>query len=210
MKFLARLTLPLLLLALCVLTAQSAQAATAREALESSVNKVLDIIKKPAYANPATRDPLKKEIEAVLRSAFDFGEFSSRTVGPRWKEFSPAQQQDFSNAFADLLMRTYVDKIDGYNGEQVAYLGERLNTKGDRAEIQTSLTMKDGKKIPVSYRMLPKDGTWRVYDVLVEGISLVKNYRTQFQEILSSASAEELIARVRSKTIEPAAPQGNK
>ena len=198
------------LLALCVLSIQVAQAASpAHEALESSITKVLNIIKQPAYANPATRGPLKQEIEAELRTSFDFGEFSLRTVGPRWKEFSADQQKRFCDAFASLLMRTYVDKIDGYNGEQVAFTGERANNKGDKVEVQTAIAMKNGKKIPVSYRMLSKDGSWRVYDVVVENISLVMNYRSQFQEILSSATPDELIAKVQAKVDEMAA-KGNK
>ena len=191
--------------ALCVLSAPLVQAASpAHDTLEKSINKVLNIIKQPAYANPAMRGALKQEIEAELRSSFDFGEFSLRTVGPRWKEFSADQQQRFCDAFASLLMRTYVDKIDGYNGEQVTFTGERANSKGDKVEVQTSIAMKNGKKIPVSYRMLSKDGAWRVYDVVVENISLVMNYRSQFQEILSSAKPDELIAKVQAKVDEMA------
>ena len=209
MKRLTHSLLVLTLLALCVAPVVAQAASPAHAALEGSINKVLDIIKNPAYANPATREGLKKDIEAELRVAFDFSEFSLRTVGPRWKEFSADQKKRFEDAFANLLMRTYVDKINGYNGEQVAFTGERLNDKGDRAEIQTTIAMKDGKKVPVAYRMLPKDGTWRVYDVLVEGISLVKNYRTQFQEILASASPDELIGKVQAKAGEASA-QGSK
>lgn len=208
MKRLTHNLLALALLVFCLAPAAAQAASPAHDALQGSINKVLDTIKNPAYANPATRGPLKKEIESELRVAFDFGEFSLRTVGPRWKEFSADQKQRFEDAFANLLMRTYVDKIDGYNGEQVAFTGERLNDKGDRAEIQTTIAMKDGKKVPVAYRMLPKDGTWRVYDVLVEGISLVKNYRTQFQEILSSAAPDELIAKVQAKASETPAQGG--
>ncbi len=200
--------LSLVLLAFCLAPFAVQAASPAHVALEGAINKVLDIIKNPGYANPATREGLKKDIEAELRVAFDFGEFSLRTVGPRWKEFSAEQKQRFEDAFANLLMRTYVDKIDGYNGEQVVFAGERLNDKGDRAEIQTTIAMKDGRKIPVAYRMLPKNGTWRVYDVLVEGISLVKNYRTQFQEILSSGAPDELIAKVQAKASETSAQGG--
>ena len=82
---------------------------------------MLDCIKNPDYVNPATRPPLRRQIEDEVYHIFDFGEFSSRTVGPRWKEFSAAQKKSFSNAFADLLLTTYLNKVDGYNGEQVAY-----------------------------------------------------------------------------------------
>ena len=123
-------------------------------------------------------------------------------MGARWRSFTPQQQKQFSDAFADLLISTYVNKIDGYNGEQVVYVGELSSASGDRTEVRTVITMKDGKKVPVAYRMLPKDGGWRVYDVLIENISLVKNYRTQFQDILNSASPDQLIERVRAKARE--------
>lgn len=179
----------------------------AQLALETSINRILSSIKNPDYVNPATRRPLRQQIEDEVLHIFDFKEFSSRTVGPRWSTFSPAQQQQFSDAFAELLLNTYLSKIDGYNGEQVVYTGEVSSPKGDRTEVRTVITMKDSKKVPVAYRMLPKDGTWFVYDVLIENISLVKNYRTQFQDILNSGSPDQLIAKVKAKAQE--VRQGN-
>lgn len=172
------------------------------QALETATNRILTCIKNPDYVNPATRGPLRQQIEDEVLHIFDFREFSSRTVGARWRSFNPDQQKRFSDAFADLLINTYVNKIDGYNGEQVVYTGEVSSPSGDRTEVRSVITMKDGKKVPVAYRMLPKDGSWRVYDVLIENISLVKNYRTQFQDILNSGSPDQLIARVRAKAQE--------
>ena len=173
-----------------------------RQTLETAITRVLDEIKNPDWVNPATRGPLRQRIEDEVYHVFDFGEFSSRTVGPRWRSFTPEQKKQFSDAFAELLLNTYLNKITGYNGEQVAYTGEMASPDGKRVEVRTVITMKDGKKTPVNYRMLPKDGTWRVYDVIIENISLVKNYRTQFQDILNSATPEQLIARVREKANE--------
>ena len=177
-------------------------ASPARQALETATNRILACIKNPDYVNPATRGPLRPQIEDEVLHILDFRDVSSRTVGPRWRGFSPQQQKQFSVAFADLLISSYVNRIDGYNGEQVAYNGEISSAAGDRTEVRTVITMKDGKKVPVAYRMLPKDGGWRVYDVLIENISLVKNYRTQFQDILNSASPDRLIERVRVKVQE--------
>lgn len=193
------------LLTLCLgfATAQSAQAeSAARQALETSVTRILDIIKNPGYVNPATRAPLRRQIEDEVFHIFDFSEFSARTVGQRWASFTPAQQKKFSDAFADLLLTTYLGKIDGYNGEKVTYTGERSNAAGNRVEVSSDITMKDGKKTPVSYRMMNKNGHWCVYDVLIEGVSLVKNYRTQFQDILTTASPDELTTRVKTKALE--------
>lgn len=179
--------------------------AQARQTLETAVNRILDAIRNPDYVNPNTRAPLRRQIEDEVYHIFDFGEFSSRTVGPRWRSFSAEQKKAFSNAFADLLLNTYLNKITGYNGETVAYTGETVSPDGDKVEVRTVITMKDGKKTPVNYRMLYKGGSWRVYDVIIENISLVKNYRTQFQDILNSASPQELTARVSAKAREVAA-----
>ena len=111
-------------------------------------------------------------------------------------------KKSFSNAFADLLLTTYLNKVDGYNGEQVAYTGEIANAARTRVEVRTEITMKDGTRVPVAYRMMAKDNSWRVYDIIVENLSLVKNYRTQFQDILTSGTPDELIARVRAKADE--------
>ena len=182
--------------------ADAAGPSPARKALEVSITRVLDCIKNPDYVNPATRAPLRRQIEDEVLHIFDFGEFSSRTVGPRWKEFTPDQKKRFSDAFADLLLTTYLNKVDGYNGEQVVYTGELANAAGNRVEARTEITMKDGTRVPVAYRMMTKDSSWRVYDIIVENLSLVKNYRTQFQDILTSASPDELIARVKAKADE--------
>lgn len=191
----------LLVLGVCS-QATGATLSPARQTLETATNRILDCIKNPDYVNPATRAPIRSRIEDEVLHVFDFSEFSSRTVGPRWRAFTADQQKRFSDVFADLLISTYVNKIDGYNGEQVIYTGELASPEGDRVEVRTLITMKDGKKIPVAYRMLPKGGTWLVYDVLVENISLVKNYRTQFQDILTNASPDQLIERVQAKALE--------
>lgn len=181
------------------LTASAQPAAEARQALDTSINRILSTLRNPDYVNPATRGPLRRQIEDEVYHIFDFTEFSSRTVGPRWKNFSEAQKKEFSAAFADLLLNTYLNRITGYNGETMTYSGETVSPGGDKVEVKTILALRDGKKIPVAYRMLDKNGHWYVYDVIIENISLVKNYRTQFQDILNTATPDQLIARVREK-----------
>lgn len=177
-------------------------ASGARETLEKSVNFIIDTLKNPNYANPAARAQLRGQIENEVRKIFDFSEFSSRTVGPRWKTFSPQEKQEFSDAFANLLFNTYLNKIKGYNGERAIFSGEASSPDGKLTEVRTTIALSDGRKIPVSYRMLLKDGSWRVYDVIIENLSLVKNYRTQFQDILNSASPQQLIERINNRAKE--------
>ncbi len=182
-----------------VSTYAHANADAAKKAMDTSVQQILNYLKDPGYNNPATRKTLNKSIEKVVYQIFDFSEFSQRTVGRYWSSFSPAQKKAFTDAFAELLFATYLDSLNGYNGETMEYTGVVSGNNGQRAEIRTIVTMQGNRKIPISYRMLPKNGTWRVYDVLIEGVSLVKNYRSQFSDILGKATPEQLTARVRER-----------
>ena len=177
-------------------------APTPTERLTSTIDEVLAVLKNPDYKDSVKRIPLRAQLEKKIHEGFDFAEFSSRTVGRNWQAFSADQKERFQEAFANLLMVTYLDKIQGYNGEQVEYLKEVLSQKGDRAEVQTTVALSDGKKVPVSYRMLLKNDTWSVYDVLIENVSLVKNYRSQFQDVLARGTAEQLIDRVNTRAQE--------
>lgn len=170
--------------------------------LQVKVDQILDVLKQPAYKDPIKRVPLRAQIEKYVHEIFDFGEFSARTVGRNWPTFSEAQKQRFDTAFANLLLITYLDKVQGYNGEKIAYTKEVMSSKGDRAEIQTVVTLSDGKAVPVAYRMMLKNGHWVVYDVLIENVSLIKNYRSQFQDVLSRGTPEQLIDKVEARARE--------
>lgn len=174
----------------------SLAAGSPKETLEVTVNQILDVLREPAYTNEATRGPLRVKIEKLVEAVFDFKEFSARTVGGRWAGFSAEQQARFNEAFARLLLSTYLDRITGYNGEKIDFSSENLSGKGDRAEVPTVVTLADGKRVPVAYRMMLKDGAWVVYDVIIENVSLIKNYRSQFNEILTKGTPDELISRV--------------
>ncbi len=184
----------------CSLPAWASSPEDAQKALQASVGRILDYVKSPAYKDAATRKNLNAAIEKEVYGIFDFSEFSMRTVGAFWKKFSPQQKQEFTKAFAELLFATYLGRIEGYNGESITYGQLVSGNNGQRVEVRTVISMKNNVKIPINYRMLPKNGTWVVYDVLVEGVSLVKNYRTQFNDALQSGSPESLIARVRERT----------
>lgn len=173
-------------------------AADARETLKQSLDNVFAMLADPEYQNPANREVMFERVEDIVESIFDYEEFSARTVGRRWHSFTPDQQERFTAAFADLLRATYIERIRGYEGKGAQYVGERMSAKGDKVEVQTLLDL-DGKSIPIDYRMAIKE-KWIIYDVIVEGVSLVKNYRTQFQELLSDKDdAETLITRVANR-----------
>lgn len=199
------LAISIFFVCLLAMPAFAQPASEAKQALQTAVTRVLDNIKNPDWVNPATRGPLRRNVEDEVYHMFDFDEFSARTVGPGWKSFNADEKKRFSDAFANLLFNTYLNKITGYNGEKVEYTGERVQENPPRVEVRTIITMKDGKKTPVYYRMMPKDGSWRVYDVVIENMSLVKNYLTQFHDILRTASPNQLIERVQKQAQKVAA-----
>ena len=197
------LCISLPLLAVCFFAvAPAAQAAPsdARIKLESTINDVLAELKKPELKNPATQQQVLSKVEGIILRLFDFGELSMRTVGPSWKDFNGDQKKRFQTAFEDLLRETYLEKLNGYSGETVSYVGETASSDGARVEIQTTVTIK-GKVVPVSYRMLKK-AEWVVYDIIIEGVSMVQNYRGQFQELLQKGDADALITQVEVKARE--------
>ena len=175
---------------------------TAMTTLQSSVESILGILKDPAYKDSEKRVPLRAQIEKKVRDVFDFTEFSARTVGRNWPAFTADQKNRFDKAFSQLLLITYLDKIQGYNGEQVVYTGETMSSKKDRAEIQTIVTLADKKQVPVAYRMMLKNNRWVVYDVIIENVSLIKNYRSQFQDVLNRGTPDQLIEKVEARARE--------
>ena len=199
-KFLA-LACFLLLAGMVSFHTTAAQAASeAHGQLEATINQVLNELKKPELKNPATRDAVLANVEGIIGRLFDFEELSSRTVGASWQNFSADQKSRFIASFTMLLRETYLEKLDGYNGETVSYVGESASTKGDKVEIKTSVNIRN-KPVPVAYRMLHK-GNWVVYDVIIEGVSMVQNYRSQFQGLLTKGDAEQLISQVELKAQE--------
>jgi phospholipid transport system substrate-binding protein len=189
------------LLSLALTCPAWADPGTARDAAEKGTSVILSLLADPAFNDPATKADMRQKIEQELLSLFAFDEFSSRTVGPNWRQFSPDQRQRFQHAFTNLLRNTYIDTLDSYNGEQVAYSGELSSDNGTRVEIQMNFLGKE-KTYPLAFRMLVKNDRWMVYDVLVEGISMIKNYRDQFRDILARGDAEALIRRIEEKAEE--------
>lgn len=200
--FITSLTLGLLLASASFIPSQgvAAGASEPRLVLEKGINAVLKDLSDPALNTPGGRTAVLKRVEDTISSLFDFRELSARAVGPNWKNFTPDQKQRLVDNFTTLLRETYLEKFDVYNGEQVAYSGEVINTKGNRAEIQTNIVM-DNKSIPIAYRLIKKEA-WAVYDVNIEGVSLVQNFRSQFQSVLLKGDTEALINLVAQKAEE--------
>jgi phospholipid transport system substrate-binding protein len=192
------LVVAVLTLALFVLPLQ-ARAATAKETVEVQVNKVLKALADPAFKDQA-RDAKIVKIRSIVNEIFDYTELSRRTLGREWTKFNAQQQNEFVKLFGDLLEKTYADKLLSYSNEKVVFDKESM-LREDQAEVTSNILTADGKKIPLDYRMIRKEAGWRVYDVIIEGISLVKNYRDQFRDILAKDSPEEVLKMLRDKVV---------
>jgi len=187
----------LTILAICVMLAFQVYAATPQETVEQGVNQVLKTLGEPAFKAKAKDEQIatiSKEIDHI----FDFEELSKRTLGRDWKKMSAEQQTEFVKLFKQLLQGVYADRLLAYSDQKVIFDKETMLKKGS-AEVQSYLQTSDGKKIPLFYRLTDKNGGWKVYDVIIEGVSMVKNYRTQFRDILSKDSPDKLIEILRDK-----------
>jgi phospholipid transport system substrate-binding protein len=161
-----------------------------KDALQNSVDQVIILLRDPAYQNQNTRPDMRARLIATIQGIFDARELSRRALAVNWDKFSAEQQQRFTDAFLALLQNTYLDRIESYTDEKVHYLEEKM-LAADRAEVSTVVSGK-GKEIPISYRLRDAGG-WKVYDVVIEGVSLVQNYRNQFAQILMNQSPDALI-----------------
>ena len=174
-----------------------AYAASAKEIVETSVNKVIKTLGDPAFkAKP--KDVKTKEIGNIIGEVFDFTELSKRTLGREWKKMKPEQQKEFTELFKKLLEGVYADTLLSYTDQKIVF-GKEIELKKGRAEVQSDMVLSDGTKVPIFYRLTNKSGDWKTYDLIIEGVSLVKNYRSQFKEIISKDSPEKLLEIMRNK-----------
>lgn len=180
--------------------ATGAWAGPPTETVKQAIEKTLDILKNPAYQEEVRRQKAK----AVIDPHFDYQEMAKRSLGPTWGSLSGGQRQEFVQLFAQLLEASYSDKIKKFAQRvRIDYTGEILS--GDNAEVRTVIVLANDR-IPLNYRLLNEGGTWKVYDVVIEGVSLVSNYRSQFSRIIRESSYAELVGRLRTKVSELTPP----
>lgn len=183
-----------------LLLAPVAWAGAPTDQLRAAVDRVIKILEDPELKKPARAEERRAQVRAVAHEIFNFKELARRTLARHWRERTPEEQEEFTELFADLLERAYLGKIDLYQGERVRYTDERV--EGDFATVGSVILTKEGTEVPVEYRMLKNQGRWEVYDVVVEGISLVSNYRSQFARIIQRSGYAELVDKLRAKQVE--------
>lgn len=167
------------------------------DTVKINVNNVLDVLRNPKLKADSAKEIKKEKLRVIYKAMFDELEFSRRTLTRNWSKFNPAQQTEFVKLFEQVLEKSYADKILDYTNEKVEFYKEELKSD-TQAEVQTKI-ITSSKEIPIFYRMILKDGKWRVYDVVIENVSLVQNYRTQFNDILAKDTPEQLLETLRKK-----------
>jgi phospholipid transport system substrate-binding protein len=172
-------------------------AATPKETVETQVRKLLDVLRDPSFDQQNEEAKVEK-IRPIIDVIFDYEELSKRTLGRNWRKLNADQQKEFVKLFSELLETVYMDRILAYSDEEIVF-GQESMLRETKAEVQSTMYTKDKKEIPIFYRLTKENDEWKVYDVIVEGISLIKNYRDQFREILSTQSPEELLDILRKK-----------
>lgn len=192
-----RSLIALVVVALLLFIAGEAGAGPATDQLRSGVERVLRALADPALKNDARAR--RTEIRTIAEDFFDVRETAQRALGRHWQARTPAERDEFVRLFGDVLERAYLSKIELYGGEKIAFLGEVGD--GEQATVRTKIVSKQGTEIPIDYRMLRRGDRWVVYDVLIEGVSLVANYRSQFNRLVVTSSYEGLVQALKAKAV---------
>jgi phospholipid transport system substrate-binding protein len=167
------------------------------DTVQTNVNKVLDVLRDPKLKGESAKGIKKEKLEAIYGQMFDEVELSMRTLGRNWPKLNPAQQKEFIQLYRQILEKAYIDKILSYTNEKIVFPKENM-LSNNQAEVQTKV-ITSSKEIPIFYKVILKDGTWKVYDVVVENVSLVQNYRSQFNSILAKNTPDQLLEILRKK-----------
>lgn len=187
------------------LAAATAWASPATDQVKVSVDRVLQIVQDPDLRKPQNAEKRRVEIRQVARRLFDFEEMSRRALARHWAPRSPAERKRFTELFTDLLENSYVSKIESYGGEKIVYLPEQVD--GDTVTVRSKLVTQRGIEVPIDYRMQKEGTRFEVFDVWIEGVSLVANYRTQFNKVVTQSSFAELVKKMEQKQLEVAEEQ---
>jgi phospholipid transport system substrate-binding protein len=176
--------------------------------LRDGVDRVFKILRDPAMAGDANATQRRSAILAAAGTIFDFGEMAKRSLGQHWAARTPAERTQFVALFTDLMQHSYINKVDQHGGAKMVFRGETVD--GDLASVRTTIPLSNGSEMPLEYRMHTADARWQVYDLSIDGISLVSNYRSQFNKVIRTDSYETLVTRLKSHQTEfsAAAPSG--
>jgi phospholipid transport system substrate-binding protein len=177
--------------------ARHIQAGEPLDLVKTAADKAVQVLKHPALKGPAKKKERIERLKEIINPIFDYEEMARRTLGQHWRRRTPAEQEEFVQLFRAFLERIYSDKVDFYEGEKVVFGRETIDQ--DYAQIESTVINAKSEESPVTYRLKRTDGKWRVYDAVVENISIVNNYRSQFDRVISKSSYEELKKMLKEK-----------
>ena len=164
--------------------------------VRGAIDSVLEILKKKDLQAKDRRAERRTLLREEISKAFDFDEMAKRSLGPAWRQRTPEERKEYVTLFRQVLENSYLGKVEAYQGEKIRYMKESVE-EGRIATVETLIVTGKGREIPLNYRMMKEKSDWRVYDVVIEEISLVNNYRSQFGAILQKSSFQDLLARLR-------------
>jgi phospholipid transport system substrate-binding protein len=200
-----RLCAALLVAVLTLLAVPASAAGPATDQLKGAIDRVVKVLEDPGLKGPDRIAERRAAVRKIAEDIFDFNEIARRALARHWQQLTDKQRAEFVSLFSDLLERSYLSKIELYGGEKIQYVNERLD--GDTASVATRIVTKNGTEVPIDYRLLKKGDRWLVYDVNIEGVSLVSNYRTQFNKIIQTGSYSDLVQKLKAKQDELAADE---
>ena len=194
----------ILILALA-LTSASANAGVPTDQIRSTVDKALVVLNDPRLKPPAKLKERRDQLRQILFARFDFTEMAKRALGSNWRRRTPQEQDEFIRLFTDVLERAYAEIIESYSDEKITYIYERID--GTYADVASKILTSKGDEYSINYKVHLVSNEWKVYDVVAENISLVNNYRSQFNRVIANASYEELVRRLKDKAEFVGAPK---
>lgn len=176
------------------------------DVVKQGTDRILEAVKDPNLKGTAKTAERRKLLYKIADDYFDWDEMARRSMSIYWAERTPEEKKQFVAVFSDLLARSYVGKIEGYKNQKILYGAERID--GEYAIVETKIITERDVEVPIHYRLRKKGSRWLAYDISIEGVSLVNNYRTQFNKILTSSSFSELIKRMKTKQLQEEASTG--
>lgn len=191
-KWVGGIALPL---AIAMFLPAAAMGGEPTEQIRWAIDRGLAIVQRADLQGDAKKAERRSLLRKDLFPCFNFDEMARRSLGVHWKNRTPQERQEFVNLFKDLLENAYAGKIEGYRGEKVRFAKETLDLP--YAEVKTMIVTPQGQEFSMDYRLLADGSRWRVYDIVIEGVSLVNNYRSQFADILQRSSFEEMTKQLK-------------
>ena len=173
------------------------QAGEPTEQMKLTIDKMIDILGDPALKDPAKAEKRRKLLRDTASERFDWREMARRSLAKHWQQRTDEEKREFVPLFTDLLEQAYMNRIENYSGDKVSYDGEKV--KGEYSLVKVRIYTAKQTDIPVVYRLRKKDSQWLIYDISIEGVSLVKNYRKQFDSVILSSSYEGLVEKLKEK-----------